>query len=757
MANFKQYDRTQRNLTTEQDFSKGMYYTNQPLTDGAWKTMVNYDIDLTGTSVHPRPGMVVQRNTWGPMVYSIPLGYRLHHNGSFVISDQFTDTAIKYTLLYKPGENTFKLVDDTGIYDVNTNGLEVLIKTNTWSERVHDMSAKDIIDVPQPHASFITLSILLGTQGLIKLVGNTNEGARSYAFEPVEPRELTVSEAVGMGFNMLQEDPYDYNNDIGVQYNTFNYKGIVVEDLEGNTILSANVNKKVRFKALYEAPPNYLSSGTFTEKWEIRDLKGSGDSIPFDKTTGLTVLETAVTFEHAAITVVLYDSDDTPLSYTSLSSFHFFKDEQDAFEKVVYNLNQASDVTMWQRRLVLWGVPKAPNMVFVSQVEAINYFPYPNNTINDVEGRVLRCVPFMNDLLIFTEYKLYRAAFKEDGGFTVKLVQDHLHMTEFEASTVVTVKNMVFFKSGNYYYMVVPRLAAGGDGELQLAPISTPITNLLDNFYRSVSHIFFSMFGDVTIKDINFCGYNNFQDNGVVKNIYKFNVAGKYFDVYLNYSTVLRTWTMYIMESTQHNISISKSSVTYQTEYAFIDNDSFKIITPDRSVVADEHMDGIVFQNLQLLDTGYREHNTQFKKRYREIQFKVNNISKKSMQFGTEFRLDEQTRKGLYSYTIDHDGEALVVVPEFLDIITDAGQTVLEENDTIYKTDAEYITPSEIVELKTNHWQLDISTLWDVSIKKIRLKVSGKGYAPRLILVSLNLEPYELMNFNWVYRTMHGR
>jgi hypothetical protein len=491
-------------------------------------------------------------------------------------------------------------------------------------------------------------------------------------------------------------------------------------------------------------------------QWEFRDVLGGSASV-VRVTNHLTEIEHTCTFEYLNVTVTLFTSDNTPLAYGALAADQFHAGDTEALEPVKYNLLQASGLTSWQRRLVLWGTPGGANVIFIGDVEAVNYFPYPLSAINDVEGRVLRCVPFMNDLLIFSESKLYRASIKAEGGFTVKLVQDHLQMTEFEASTVVTVKNMVFFKSGNYYYMVVPKVSTGDAGELQLAPISTAITDLLDDFYKNISHIFFSMFGDITIRDIVFCGYTNFQDNGVVKNIYKFTVDGLYFDLYLNYSTVLRTWTLYIMQSTEHNISINKGSVTYQTEYSFIDGGSFKIITPDRNVVADEHMNDTTFQNLQMLDTGHREQNSQFKKRYREVQFKINNISKKAMQFGTEFRLDEQTRKGLFKYNIEHDGESLVVVPEFLDVITDAGQTVLEESDTMYIKNVEYITPSEIVELKTNHWQLDVSTLWDVSIKKIRLKVSGKGYSPRLILISLNLEPYELMNFNWVYRTMHGR
>jgi hypothetical protein len=121
------------------------------------------------------------------------------------------------------------------------------------------------------------------------------------------------------------------------------------------------------------------------------------------------------------------------------------------------------------------------------------------------------------------------------------------------------------------------------------------------------------------------------------------------------------------------------------------------------------------------------------------------------------FYLDEQIRKDLYNYTVEQQGDELVVVPTYADPAVLAGHTVLSDDNDLYLEDTMFTTPSEEVVLKTNTWQLDVSSLTEPAVVKVRFKVSGKGYSPRLVLVSLNLVPYELLGFNWVFRTMNAR
>lgn len=44
-----------------------------------------------------------------------------------------------------------------------------------------------------------------------------------------------------------------------------------------------------------------------------------------------------------------------------------------------------------------------------------------------------------------------------------------------------------------------------------------------------------------------------------------------------------------------------------------------------------------------------------------------------------------------------------------------------------------------------------------LTVAKVRVRVSGKGYGGSVKILSMNEEPYELLNINWVYRTMFAR
>ncbi len=63
--------------------------------------------------------------------------------------------------------------------------------------------------------------------------------------------------------------------------------------------------------------------------------------------------------------------------------------------------------------------------------------------------------------------------------------------TQFDADTVTVVQSMVFFKSGDYYYMFVPAAATSSANPqtLQLAPISRQINELLDDFTSNVTDL----------------------------------------------------------------------------------------------------------------------------------------------------------------------------------------------------------------------------------------------------------------------------
>ena len=96
----------------------------------------------------------------------------------------------------------------------------------------------------------------------------------------------------------------------------------------------------------------------------------------------------------------------------------------------------------------------------------------------------------------------------------------------------------------------------------------------------------------------------------------------------------------------------------------------------------------------------------------------------------------------------------LTVTRELDDLLYAPGETVLEFPD-----DAPVAaTPlSEGALLQSNSFALDASQLPTATLYKVRFPVSGKGYTPRLKLLSLNEKRYELLNICWVFRSMNAR
>lgn len=334
-------------------------------------------------------------------------------------------------------------------------------------------------------------------------------------------------------------------------------------------------------------------------------------------------------------------------------------------------------------------------------------------------------------------------------------------MTKEDANTILIVKNMVYFKSGAYFYMIVP--SAKGTGELQVAPVSNPIVALLDSFNSSVKQIvedtydINNLLKFVTDKDhyeLEYLSFTDYLDGSTVRNVYrmKMTVIRKGYDDYtihfnlsLNYDTVLRVWTAYLYQVGVNPIIPFQNSITDSMIHLTRRNTSLLLVQFEQTDPEDvtDIADLRVFVNQQLLDTGYRNHLSAWKKRFREIQFVINNTTQSVLTFQTAFLMDDDTRKGFYKYQTS-----------FIDDPSDPNYGLLYVEripyDPIEIADSTAVIPEE-------GWTLDFSRLPDITVMKVRFRVSGKGYNGRLKIVSNNQIPYEILNINWVYRKMNAR
>ena len=674
--------------------------------------------------------------------------------------------------------------------------------------------------------------------GFAKLIFTTTDNATYYAeLQYIEPYAASPTEAINYGYNMLKANPYSFSDSLSaaVPANYIIMEGLLPYADEACTTVkfNAKVGEPVTFK-LFAQYPDETSQYKF--RWEVRELGAENVSIYEDQTTTSRVftydddLQDAGVFltirppyKQCSITVTAYSTTDLtePLQVLTLGSYSLTADTPGTTNNIevkTYPVHTATDLCTWRQHIVYWGVRGAANMIFVSDTNRPGYVPYPNNS-HIFEEQVVACVPYLGELLVFTENKLYRLKWSADGlTYTADMIQDKLYMSPFDKETITVVQNMVFFKNGNYFYMVVPKTSSIQPGALQLAPISTPITNLLDNFQQEVGRMADELYnfsnGDIfpplqstTFRGLEIHDYHNYLDTAAVRNVYKFRLVDYsretgavvrvlcYVDYILNYDTLSRAWTSYLMQSNETRLWPYRQNVTDTTVFiqavnkptvvmeldefgeptvpveGFMVRCSFvkpNVLDPrDNFLLAeDTTILSRVLRNHQVMDTGYREHSTQYKKRYREIQFKINNRGQESLQFGTEFMIDDMLRKPLYAFATRHitDPEAsdfgyiyVERIPN--EVETLGGAAILtpdDESDAPY-VQAEVTVPDRDVVLNSTGWVLDVSQLSQVATAKVRFRVSGKGHSPRLLLISYNDTLYELMNHNWVYRTMNAR
>ena len=472
---------------------------------------------------------------------------------------------------------------------------------------------------------------------------------------------------------------------------------------------------------------------------------------------------------------------------------------------VSYNLGTCTGMLEWENRLVVWGVENAESILFVSDVNNPTFFPYPNNI--DTFNEPIRAVySFGKELLVLTASALYRLAWDTEGaGWTHKLVQRNLRITEAEAKRCCVVKNMFMFTSNGYYYMMVPKATSEALGETTIAPISKPINDLLDNWDTEIKQLCLTIADksdfDMWVKMPD--AFNNvFTNNNkiIINEVYQIGTVNVpdtekslplYLYIQLIYDTETRAWSLRIFNSTSILYGVIDNTVTDEYYLSLLHQDESIKITlslanfSGKEVINDKlagyvvakpltlhYLEKPIINNYQYLDTGNRDINTDMKKRFREFQFKIRNGNATSLGMRTSFLIDGALRRDLQKFspryiTDEATGEAVIVIertldnnPDYLSFVPEYKITRVDRVIVPEKMlqDSGELTPTALAEsTDPDYWVIDQSAFPGRTFWKIRVAISGKGYTPRAQLLSTNLKYFEVLGHSWVYRTMHGR
>lgn len=1037
-SRYKQVSRQARIQTREGAFSKGMMYTDKPLSEGYSKLLINYDIDPIDGTLHTRKGL--QTTAIHPISVTGTNAVLFGMNKGFTnIVDSSTRASKDFQ---RNTSNNSEMTTDIVVYNTSTNALNVVAiaglteedkkrtANNITETKAYPFKApysvqplcsgtNDIYQViphtvlePGIHGqkcthdlcfrkpigtfafgnSYYTFSKHTLASGEVKdelhytqYYNDSTKPSLEYAVhinEPskfkngslydyqVVPQKLNPSEAASAGFNMLAENPYDFECEDGG-----NIAILGVLPYAGNVpLLKPIINQDFLLKCYYRAPitsDNYqlvqqaqgdynlsertfepdgdytehysrtfthssatgeitlgsavtdftalqkgmvfytkaisgdstgsyptlykyeiigdqyiefeegvrtikatrtqyyskkVTNATYRVKWEWREVGATVWSPIKEEMVEFTVLQKSPLIcpfssavEQVIIRVTITNPDNlveqvdgTKIEYVESTAAFGLRFSLSNTEGVInaapkiYKLATAKGMLEWKNRLVLWGVEDAETVLFTSDVNNPTYFPYPNN-IDILDEPIVHCMLYGDDLLAFTNTKLYRLTIGETGGIgTHSLIQKNLNIAAKDIPMFCLVKNMVFFKSGNYYYMLVPK-SSSITGETTIAPISNTVYSFLDNFNNEVEKLFKIYTQGKTTPDLNMGqeapftsyleNYYAYVDNEAVVLNYVYDYSGfikgqpdwdeddyapggynenlhywptpdftkamnadyvrprdkRQFILSLIYNTSTYAWSIHIYETpgiihpVSHN-TLGQQHYMYVVPQVVQNRDGgydrspvfvqcTKQNTDDNLVIYQAAvMDGLydyicadkmesttgfvpIQKNYQYLDTGYRVLTgaVDIKKRFREVQFSINNASQKALTFYTSFIVDGNLRKDMRGYItkmmVDPDdpktGVLLVehpyideeVIPEFVVTVKDYVSPDITPGDTTLN----------------DTFVLDNTQLPDLAYWKIRVGVSGKGYVPRLQILSVNDKEYSLLSTNWVYRTMNSR
>ena len=795
---FKSSSRVQRTVNTEETFTGGMYYTDSPLMDNYAKLLVNYDIDDSGNILSPRPGLrtesvfkcsssnATENSNLLPETAFISNLKRFHkHNNAYtsIILGQSDIKALDKNPEVYYGAAYTGLLNESNEEYVPSSLLGAPHYIRPQNARIHNMN----LTVPLENSKIIGTFAWNGDYYYFTEINNKSKLCKAtfdkaklcMSSSEITPKVLEPTQVTN-GYNMLLEDPYDftcsYNSSAGdtilltglLPYTNTETPKLYLKPRVGDAVKFhlfysiANKSAPIGFKFIFEwSEPTSGTWNTFKEL-DYRGgvpTKGGGDNkspepivaslqgIP-DKL--VYIRATAYKYVNSSSGKVLNGYPECVVTYTldltaSVNITQFSEDLPN------YTLTAAKGLCYWADHLVCYGCPEDPNMLFVSDLNDPTYFPYPNN-IDTFDEPIMYVAPYLkNNLLVFTKTQLYMLTLSEDYlNWTQTLIQSNLAITEWDLNCVQIIKNMVLFKSGNYYYMVVPK--TNSSTGLTIAPISRNIEKFLDNFERSIKDLFSEVYNYTNKLEL--MHYYNYLDYEAIHNVYLFRTDENVLvNVDLIYNSNKRYWKVYVYESAGvltpfvDNATARGSLLSITNNNGLIEFQAQKFSNdPKQKKDNYKNKDQVyssaqIFKNYQYINTGYRDIASNLKKRFRELQFELDNTSQTALKFYVNFYIDGDSRRYCYK------GEA---------------ESYYDENDKKnYVVFSQQLVESMANELPSttalNLWTLNESLFPDSYFWKIRVPVSGKGYTPQMQILSQNEEAYDLLNISWVYRMMYTR
>lgn len=664
----------------------------------------------------------------------------------------------------------------------------------------------------------------------------------SFGHFEVAPKELTPDLASRWGFNMLSSTPYTFECIDRAGTETAQFTGLLFKRVNSDeALLRPVVGTPGEICIYYDSDFTFLKNTNFFQlkmeyktpydDWsvlkefsteETHALLSSGQPVKhaFSSPHENILIRTTILDLREENKVPTASADKTEIEdlfatvSTSSVGLTFTKDaKQVEAPPKIFDLGTAIGLTYWKNRLVLWGVETVENGIFMSDPNAPDYFPYPGG-FDVFDENIVHIINYSDALLVFTTTQLWKIELLEDGLNWVKtMLQQNIRVDPNDVPYITILKNMLFFKSGESFHMVVP--ARGSTvGELTIAPISKPIQDFLKDPFKNLAETLRTVYPELTGSEAHpkpFYDYlvkygSHVEQNKVVIDWW-FNLRDwelqlrhkgpeeiihdvpyrglpKTFKEYLlvqlvydaqNYSWSLRWHTtsavgVFLADAANPTVEFinliydpieigpgwdntygtyNVALHSYGDTTADFTAQEFNMLS--KSITPTEP----TYPRFQIFDTGYKEVSSPaLKKRFREIQLTLEPRG-----------ADENDTTGIRAVLLAQiDGHTVMsaVSQEITEEVED-GVRIIKVVDRINYQDIQLSTPS-VVPLPylvdselSNTFVLESSALSGVKLVKIRRAVNGKGHLVRMRFTNVTEANYAIVNHSFVSHNKNAR
>ena len=606
--------------------------------------------------------------------------------------------------------------------------------------------------------------------------------------EPVAVKKPTLTEAASVGFNMLSTDPYDFPNKQGstsvIGLQAYRPKDDVVDPF-GEVLFTANTGETIRFNCVYsfETATNYQVQweykGEGDEDWKVLKAWTSVPAVGVDKYIYYDVVPNHNVF---SIQVkIRKGTDDATMRLGIFPRFTLNIDELKNLGTETFNLNTATGMFVYNNMLGLYGVEGAETTIFFSDIENPGYFPFPHN-IDSYDEYILKVVNYLDSLLVITTTSIYTISGKGlPSAFIKKKLITNLNITELDAELIKVIKDQVFFKADNTFFVLKPNTYTGDATDLRAYEVSKAINTYLQNFKTNTLDLFNKLYplrltepslsenkNDINLwryNDLNIKGYNQHVVDGKLQIILRLELIcnktpnllqQRYYsniaDLTMIYDTLTKQWYLQVF-NLLNTSALRHRRIDNQTLLLFdnmvLDGYRYLVIAKNTNDPKDyykytlnEHEYDSVpkLPNWQFINTGIIPLNNTLYKRLRELQFTVDNVEQQTIKFSASIYADGENVLDGVKYTITQDTNPnsddyghIYINTYDLNNLDITGATALDD------------------------WVLDFSKFPDVTLVRSHMLLTGKGRFISGEFINRDEKRYELSNTIWVCRLMNGR